>query len=241
MINILKRISFAVCIILVFTAQSRRPEDTQQPEKSGRPVSRAPVVQHAPNVQNNQPRPQVEQPKSTPQVIHRPAPAPQVVHRAAPQTHVTQPIQQQRTPPRVYAVASPASVTNNQFLHRQHHKYWHPSYNFYEHQYRFYPYVNVASTVEFSPECVQVLFNGQIYYYDHWTFYIQEPQGYLAVPPPIGAIVPTISKHAVQVIVNGEVYFNHNNLYYQPVAQGYQVVEPPGGAISINWDPVTLN
>ena len=208
MINRIKGLLFVICMVIVFIAQSRA-EDKERSEKSGRPASNTPVAQHVSNVHNNQASPRVESIR-----------APQV----APQTHVAQPTHQKRITPRVYAVASP--VENKRLLHRQHHNYWHPSYNFYDHQYNFYPYVNVTSRVELSPNCVQVLFNGQTYYYDYWTFYVQEAGGYLAVPPPIGIIVGKISPHVTQVIINGDVYYNYNNVYYKPVPQGYQVVEP---------------
>lgn len=221
MINRMKGLLFVICIVLTCTAQSKRPEDREQrSEQSGRPASYAPVAPRVPNVHNNQASPRVESTR-TPQVIRREA-----AQREAPQTHIAQPAHQARIEPRVHAVSSPSPVENKQFLHRQHHNYWHPHYNFYEHQYHFYPYVSVASTVELSPNCSQILFEGQTYYYDYWTFYLQVAGGYLAVPPPIGIIVCNISSHATQVIISGEVYYNYNNVYYKPVPQGFQVVEP---------------
>ncbi|NTV30077.1 MAG: hypothetical protein HGA80_08370 [Candidatus Omnitrophica bacterium] len=111
-------------------------------------------------------------------------------------------------------------------MRRPHRKYWHPRYNFYERGYHFYPYVNLTSIVEIPPEAVQFLFEGNVYYYDQWAFYQQTAEGYVAVPPPIGAIVPAISANAAQSIINGEVYYRYNDVYYKPVPQGYEVVEP---------------
>ena len=225
MINRIKSLLFVIFIVIICTAQSKRPENMERSEKSEQPVSHAPVVQHVSNtpvaqhvsnVHNNQAGgPRVESTRT-----------PQATHRAAPQTHVAQPARQQRITPRVYAVVLPSPVESNRLLHRQHRKYWHPRYNFYNHQYYFYPYVNVTSMVELPPDCIQVLFDGQTYYYDHWVFYEQRTEGYLAVPPPIGIIVSRISSHTIQVIINGDVYYNHNNVYYKPVPGGYQVVEP---------------
>ena len=224
MINRIKSLLFLIFIVILCTAQSKR-ENIERSEKSEQPVSHAPAVQHVSsspaiqqvsNVHNNQAvGPRVE-----------PTRTPQAIHRVEPQTHVVQPTRRERITPRVYAVVLPSPVENGRLLNRQHHKYWHPHYNFYGHQYYFYPYVNVASRVELSPDCIQVIFDGQTYYYDHWVFYEQTTEGYLAVPPLIGIIVSGISPHAVQVIINGYVYYNHNNVYYKPVPGGYQVVEP---------------
>jgi hypothetical protein len=215
MINKIKSFLFVIFVLIVCTAQSKRPEDSGRSEKSNQPASHVSVAQHAFNIHNNQAIPRAES-------VH----ASQVIHKASPQTHVAQPAHQERILPRVHAVVLSSPVENKRLFNRQHHKYWHPRYNFYDHLYHFYPYVNVVSAVELSPDCVQILFDGQMYYYDHWVFYLQEAGGYLAVPPPIGIIVISISPHAIQAIINGDVYYNHNDVYYKPVPQGYQVVEP---------------
>gem|GEM_PF-6348320 len=215
MIKRIKTVLFVICIVLVFTAQSKRPDDKQRPERSGSSGSHEHAAQPVSNLHNNQTHVPV-QATHTPQTLRRERPS---------QGHIAQVSNQRRPEPRVYAVSAPV-VENRQPLHHQHHKYWHPRYNFYGHQYYFYPYVNIASMVELSPDCIQVFFNGQTYYYDHWVFYVQTPQGFLAVPPPIGIIVPTVSSHAAQVIINGGIYYNHNDVYYEPVAQGFEVVEP---------------
>ena len=223
MINRIKSLLFVIFVLIVCTAQSKRPENMERSEKSEQPVSRAPVAQHISNVHNNQPSQRVES-IHTPQTTHREVP--QAIHRVESQAHVAQSIRQEKITPRVYAVVLPSPVENRRLLNRQHHKYWHPRYNFYEHQYHFYPYLYVTSLVELSPDCIQVLFDGQTYYYDHWVFYEQSAESYLAVPPPIGIIVSKISSHATEVIINGDVYYNHNSVYYKPVPGGYQVVEP---------------
>ena len=224
--NKVMNVLFGGCAVVVLTGQARRPDDEKKPvlEDSGK--------QHASTVQRDSTRPRAEpvqakQGKHNDQVKSPMRTPPPAVHREAPpQVRSAQPSHQERKSPRIYAVAAPAPVENRQHPQRQHHKYWHPRYNFYEHQYHFYPYVNVASMVELAPECVQVVFDGNMYYYDHWTFYQQTAEGYLAVPPPIGIVVLAISSHATQVIINGDVYYNYNDVFYKPVGQGYQVVEP---------------
>jgi len=215
MVNKIKSFLFVIFVLIVCTAQSKRPEDSVRSEKLNQPAPHTSVAQHISNVRNNQAIPRAESVR-----------APQVIHKASPQTHVAQPAHQERITPRVHAVVLSSPVENKRLFNRQHHKYWHPRYSFYDHLYHFYPYVNIVSAVELSPDCVEVLFDGQVYYYDHRVFYLQETGGYLAVPPPIGIIVTLISPHAVQVIINGDIYYNYNDVYYKHVSQGYQVVEP---------------
>ena len=233
MINRLKNVLFVICIVMVFTGQSNGPQEEKQHVTSNqaRPqaASSAPVAQH---VSNNQARP--------PQAASRSARQPQYVvgrklvpqqaaaHQAPPvQVQASRPSYQQRLAPRVYAVSAPAPVENNRFLNRQHHKNWQPLYNFYDNQYHFYPYVNVASNVELSAGCVTVLFDGQAYYYDRGTFYQQDAQGYLAVAPPIGIIVNMLPPHARQIVINGQIYYRYKGIFYiQVVPQGFQVVGP---------------
>ena len=204
----IKSILFVICAVMVFTAQTNRSDEKWQ--------------QHAP----------VSKPKAQ---SHREAPQ-QVVHRAQPRA--SQPsyqrreipqrreAPQRRETPRVYAVSVPVPAENNRLFHRQHHKNWQPLYNFYNNQYQFYPYVNVASSVELSEDYAAVLFNGQMYYYDQGSFYVQENSGYLAVPPPIGIIVRAIPQHARGINVNGQIYYRYKGVFYIQVAQGYQVVGP---------------
>ena len=178
------------------------------------------VERYAPTVHNNQP-------VQRPQLAH-PTPA---VHIESPMTRTHPSRSDQRVPhqqviPRVYAVRENQPVVNNRLFHRKHHGNWHPAYNFYDNEYHFYPYVTVASLVTLSPDCIAVLYNGITYYYDQGSFYEDEgsAQGYVAVPPPIGIVVPTIYVAIHQHIINGVLYYSHNGVYYKPVRGGYQVV-----------------
>lgn len=55
---------------------------------------------------------------------------------------------------------------------------------------------------------------------------MQDPQGYLAVPPPIGIIVGAIPPNARQINVDGQTYFRKKGVFYIQVDQGFQVVGP---------------
>jgi hypothetical protein len=235
MLNRVKSALFVVGIIMIFTAQTNRPDD------KGR---HAAVPGHAPVAHNTQSRPQVQ---NHPQVPNRnTAPRntpgrPQVPnHKVVPQRTVHQapsPVQnrggfqqsrqQTEVVPRVYGIPVPkdARNDNNRPFHHQHHKQWQPLYNFYDNQYHFYPYVNVTTRVELSADFVTIVFNGQTYFYDQGSFYVQDPQGYLATPPPIGLIVSVLPQNARQITTDSQVYYRYKGVCYAQVPQGYQVVE----------------
>jgi hypothetical protein len=217
MIKRIKSILFVICVVMVFTAQTNRPEEGKQHAPAAGP---APAARPAPVSRNNQSRPQVQTYREAPQQVVHQAPSTARAH-ISPSAH-----QERAAAPRVYAVPAPKPVENNRLFHRQHHNNRQPLYNFYDNRYQFYPYVNVASLVELSADCVAVLFNGQTYYYDRGSFYVQDPQGYLATPPPIGIIVSVIPQHARQIDVNGQIYYRYKGVFYIQVAQGYQVVGP---------------
>jgi hypothetical protein len=144
-------------------------------------------------------------------------------------------VERRQEAPRVYAVPPPAPVANSRFLGRQHHNNWQPRYNYYDNQYHFYPYVNIASTVDLSPAFFSVSSNGQTYFYDEGTFYQQDDQGqYFAVAPPVGVIISPIPAQARQIEDNGQIFYRYKGVFYVQVAGGYQVVGPvqpdPDGA-----------
>jgi hypothetical protein len=226
----IQSIIFVICVVMVFTAQTPRPDDKGQQHGSAtrhalltRPAS---VVRSAPVAHNYQSRPQAQ---NRQQFQPRREVPQQFIHRAAPtiQTRTYQPVHQGWTGPRIYAMPAPAPVANNRFLHRQHHKNWQPRYNFYENQYHFYPYVNIASIVELTGGYIVAGPDGQNYYYDQGTFYLQDQTGqYVAVPPPLGIIVNPIAAGARQINVNGQIFYRYKGVFYIQVAQGYQVIGP---------------
>ena len=208
MLKRIKSILFVICVVMVFTAQTQRPDKKEQ--------QRAPSARPAPVS-----RPQVQTRKEAPrQVVHR---VPSTV-----QTRMSLPAYQERaSASRVYAVPAPAPVGNDRLFHRQHHNHWQPLYNFYDDQYHFYPYVNIASAVDLTTDGVSVGFDGQMYYYDQGTFYQQDEQGqYVAVAPPIGIIISALPINARQINVDGQIYYRYKGVFYIQVAQGYEVVGP---------------
>lgn len=219
----IKSILFVACVVLVFTAQTYRSEDKDKQHSNhnqGRPQAQT-VREPARSVQN---RPQVPTVRES---ARRESPRRPVVDRKPiAQTHY-QSAQQERQRPRVYAVAPVVVVENNNLFHHQHHKNWRPRYNFYDNGYHFYPYVNIAPTVEFSNGYVLVGPDGQNYFYDQGTFYQQVQGGqYVAVPPPVGIIVNPLVANARQIIVDNQVFYRYKGVFYVQVEQGFQVIAP---------------
>ncbi len=222
MLKKVKSILFVICAVMVFTAQTKGPEDKGQHAPAARQAS---APRPAPLARNSQARPQVQ---SRPQTqVRRQAPQ-QFVDRQQPtvQNHVSQSFHREQQP-YVYATPEAVPVQNNRLFNRQHHNHWQPRYNFYDNQYHFYPYVNIASTVELSADVVAVLYNGQTYFYDQGTFYVQDDGGqYVAVEPPIGIVVNLFVAQAHQIEANGQVFYRYKGVFYVQVAQGYQVIAP---------------
>ena len=222
MMNQLKTIVFVVGAVMLFTAQSNRQEDKESASQ-GQRAQTAP--RHAAPRQTV-PRQTAPQPVTRREAPPRQAAPQQVNRRQGPSA----PVRILQSQPRVYAIPAPQTVDNNRLLRRQHHNHWQPRYNFYDNQYHFYPYVNLGGLMELSGNVIPVLYEGQTYYYDLGTFYAQEGQQYLAVPPPLDVIVSALPPQARQVRINGQVYYRYKGVCYIQVPQGFQVVEQVGSA-----------
>lgn len=74
---------------------------------------------------------------------------------------------------------------------------------------------------------ISIVFGKGHYFYGGGFFYRQEPQGYVVVPAPSGAVVYSIPPGYHQVIIDGVMYYTYEGVYYQRVSSGYKVVEPP--------------
>ena len=215
----IKSILFVIGVLMVFTAQTYRQDDKGQQRA---PAARlVPVAKPAPAA-----RQQVQSPRQAPRQEAAPR---QTVRRALPveQVRQYQVSHQERQAPRVYAVVVPAPIENNRLLHRQRHNNWQPRYNYYDNQYHFYPYVNIASMVDLSGGYIVGGPDGQNYYYDQGTFYVQEQTGqYAAVPPPVGIIVNPIAANARQINVNNQIFYRYKGVFYVQTTQGYKVIGP---------------
>ena len=70
---------------------------------------------------------------------------------------------------------------------------------------------------------------GIPYYYSNGAYYQQEPSGYMAVIPPVGAVVPALPPGAEALSI-GQGYFYAGGAFYLQQPQGFVVVSPPLGA-----------
>jgi DNA mismatch repair ATPase MutL len=225
----IKSVLFVVCVVMIFTAQSNPHDNRKQQEAASRPAPAARNNQSRPQAQNQQQDQSRPQAQNRPQVQTRRAVPQQVVQRQPQrvQTRQYQPVDQQKAAPRVYAEPASRPVENNRLFHRQHHKNWQPRYNYYDNQYHFYPYVNIAAVVELAGGYIVVGTDGQNYYYDQGTFYLQDQGGrYVAVPPPVGIIVNPIAAGARQINFNGQILYRYKGVFYIQVEQGFQVIGP---------------
>jgi hypothetical protein len=247
MLNRIKSIVFVVGAVVIFTAQTNAPDNKAQ--HAGGQHASAPHAPIAHPTQNRAPvqnRPQApnrnaaphQAPNRTQTQTHRQAPV-QTVRRAEPVAQQTQGFgrrQDIQSSPRVYGIPVPKDArnnnnqNNNRLFHHQHNKRWQPIYNFYDNEYHFYPYINVTTPVELSADVVTISFNGETYYYDQGSFYVQDPQGYLATPPPIGIIVGVLPPNARQITTDTGTFYRYKGVCYLRVEQGYQVVDQVGSS-----------
>jgi len=167
MVKRIKSILFVICAVTFLTAQSYHSDDKGQQHSA------------APRPQQQAARETSHQEQRSPQMPSRQEAPREITNRVSvpEQERAPQRSRQEEHGPHVYAVPQQAGVPNNNLFHRQHHKHWQPRYNFYDNEYHFYPYVNIASSVELSGSYVEVGFEGQNYYYDDGTFYVQDDTG----------------------------------------------------------------
>ena len=72
------------------------------------------------------------------------------------------------------------------------------------------------------------------YRYDGGVFYQPYNNGYQAVAPPVGVVVPGLPPDNTPVPVGEDTYYYFGGVFYLPVQNGYQVVPAPAGAIVYN-------
>lgn len=76
---------------------------------------------------------------------------------------------------------------------------------------------------------VPIYVGGNPYYYYEGAYYQPEASGYMAVTPPVGAVVPTLPPGAESVGIGQTVYYYAGGAFYLPQPQGFVVVAPPVG------------
>ena len=77
----------------------------------------------------------------------------------------------------------------------------------------------------------RVFLNGTPYFYDGGIYYQQVDQGYQAIYPPIGVVVPELPDGAMGLEVGGIVYDYAGGAFYVRQDVGFVIVSPPLGVI----------
>lgn len=77
---------------------------------------------------------------------------------------------------------------------------------------------------------------GNPYYYYGGAYYQQEPTGYVAVNPPMGAIVPALPPGAEGISTPQGVFYYAGGAFYVQQPQGFEVVPPPFG-VTVGYLP----
>ncbi len=101
---------------------------------------------------------------------------------------------------------------------RERHGYWHhnPSYYRVGEHYHYLPH----NFISFS-------FGNGHYYFSGGMFYKHDFGGYVAVEPPVGAIVVSLPSGYQTFLVDGQPYYYYNDVYYRYTLMGYEVVPEP--------------
>lgn len=90
------------------------------------------------------------------------------------------------------------------------------------------PGIRYGMVVKVLPRGYRVLnFKNVKYYYRHGLFYRPKGPRWVVVPPPIGAVVATLSATAILVNVLGRSYYLCEGTYYKKIPAGYKVVKAP--------------
>ena len=79
---------------------------------------------------------------------------------------------------------------------------------------------------------ISIRLGGFSYYYSEGEYYRPCPGGYVIVPPPVGACIPSLPSAYQTVVIEGSPYYYYDGVYYRQVPNGYTVV-PVGLAKSI--------
>jgi hypothetical protein len=80
-----------------------------------------------------------------------------------------------------------------------------------------------------TPGAVQ----GNQYYYSGGVYYAPAPEGkgYAVVPPPKGAVTPSVPDSSTTVYGAEKSFVYANGVFYEQVGHGYKIVEPPLGVL----------
>ena len=79
-----------------------------------------------------------------------------------------------------------------------------------------------------SPPCFNSkVVDGHVYYYCDTVFYQKSSGGYVAIPPPRGAVVSKLPRECQTFIIEDKIYYKCDGSYYRASQIGYEIVPRP--------------
>jgi Family of unknown function (DUF6515) len=79
-----------------------------------------------------------------------------------------------------------------------------------------------------SPDAIDVMSNGRLYWYDNGLWYADENSVVTATHPPAGIVVPKLPPmYATGAYGDGTPYYYAQGVYYERAERGYVVTQAP--------------
>jgi hypothetical protein len=94
---------------------------------------------------------------------------------------------------------------------------------------RWHPYGFFLNTL--AADAFYFTLADQAYYYDYGVYYIPSGNGYMAVAPPIGALVGYLPDGYETVQVGDMIYYYYGGAFYVREGNAFRVVTAPPGAV----------
>ncbi len=98
----------------------------------------------------------------------------------------------------------------------------------------WYTWGRAFTTIATTAIIVSVINDNNVkeeYNYDEGNFYVKTADGFVAVAPPIGAVVPTLPSDAELVTDGQNSYYYYGATFYAPSNNGFEVIIPTIGTI----------
>lgn len=126
-----------------------------------------------------------------------------------------------------------AGIRHNDIVFHSDRGYHHPYYYHPYHPYVWGPYWHPFGyfCAALTADAIMFSIANQQYYYDDGVYYQPSGSGYLAVVPPIGAVVSYLPNGYLTVQVGDAVYYYYAGVFYISQGNSYRVVPAPVGAV----------
>jgi uncharacterized protein DUF6515 len=199
----------------------------------------APPVRQAAPPRTAAPAPRMAAPAPRQEVHEQPRPMPTINGGA--RNFGNHDYNRQPPPPVVHENAHPNVGVHAHVDMRDHANVYHTGgyrgiHPYYYHPYRPYywgPHWHPLGffLTSLAADAIYFDFGGRRYWYDDGCYYVPANGGYSVVPPPIGAVVPSLPDGYETTMVGNDTFYYFGGAFYIATDQGYQVVEAPPGAV----------